>query len=68
MVNVSEAAAVGILAYFSEVEAKEVLIEQMEESEEENESGRTVVGTWADVCNALLRRFLTEEVVRQSYD
>lgn len=44
IVGVSEAGAVRVLAYFMEVQAKEMLPEQVQEMEEEYESGRAMMG------------------------
>lgn len=37
-----------------EAEAKEVLLEKMEEKEEQIDPGRTMMGTCQHICNALL--------------
>lgn len=40
----------------------------MEEAEEESSSGRTLVGTWQVVYNALLQLLIMDAVLTQPYD
>lgn len=49
MVGVRVVAEVLVLAYFLEVEIREILLDQMGEAEEEFESRREMIGTWKDI-------------------
>lgn len=68
MIGVRKAAAIGVFACFIEGEAKEVLLEKMEETVEEYASARTMVGTRADARNISLKRLLTDDILKQSSD
>lgn len=43
-------------------------MEKMGDAEEEVESEETMAGSWPDVCKAILRMFLINEVLRNPYD
>lgn len=67
----SEAAAVRVSAYFLGGEAKDVHAEQfaLVEYEFDGDSPNSSDhGTWPHVVNALIRRFLTDDVLRSAYD
>lgn len=66
-----EAAAVRWIAYFHEDEAKKVLNEPsclLEYYFDGVSAGDSDHRTWPDVLHVLLRRFLTDEVLRKAQD
>lgn len=71
MFGVSEAAKGRVLAYLLGGDAKDVLSIQfpMVGVHLDGDSPETTEqGSWPDVVHALLRRFLTEEVISEAYD
>lgn len=67
----SEAADVRVLVYYLSDEAQDVQEEQLSsatDNPEEDLYGEISVCKWSDIIDALLRRFLTDDILKESYD
>lgn len=66
----TESMGLRVIAYYLEEEAREVNEEQNQVSTDDPEEellGESIHCTWSHVIDALLRRFLTEEVLQNAY-